>query len=58
LKIGTGLSTFVFLSASMWSLSMLKSGIPDWVVQTLNGMVGAVLISYGIMRAFKTLRNG
>jgi threonine/homoserine/homoserine lactone efflux protein len=56
--IGTGLSTFVFLSASMWSLSMLKSGIPDWVVQTLNGMVGAVLISYGIMRAFKTLRNG
>jgi len=56
--IGTGLSTFVFLSVCMWILSLLKSGIPAWIVQILNCIVGGVLIWYGIIRAIKTLRNG
>lgn len=56
--IGTGLSTFVFLSVSMWILSMLKSGIPAWIVQVLNCMVGGMMILYGIIRIIKTLKNG
>jgi threonine/homoserine/homoserine lactone efflux protein len=56
--MGTGLSTFVFLSVCMWILSMVKSGIPAWIVQILNCMVGGVLILYGIIRAIKTLKNG
>jgi threonine/homoserine/homoserine lactone efflux protein len=56
--IGTGFSTFAFLSVSMWILSMLKSGITSWVVQTLNCIVGLVLIFYSINRAIKTLKNG
>ncbi len=42
--IGTGLSTFLFLSFSMMILSLLKSSIPDLMVQALNCIVGFVLI--------------
>jgi len=55
--VGTGLSTFLFLSVSMMILSLLKSTIPGWVVQVLNCTVGLVLIYYGITRIIKTIRN-
>ncbi len=55
--IGTGLSTFLFLSLSMMILSLFKSSIPDLIVQILNCSVGFVLICYGITRTIKTLRN-
>ncbi len=48
--IGTGLSTFLFLSFSMMILSLLKSNIPNLIVQILNCIVGFVLIYYGITR--------
>jgi len=51
--IGTGLSTFLFLSAAMLILSVLKSGIPNLMVQVLNCIVGLVLIYYGITRVWK-----
>ncbi len=51
--IGTGLSTFFFLSAAMLILSVLKSGIPNLMVQVLNCIVGLVLIYYGITRVWK-----
>ena len=55
--IGTGLSTFLFLSFSMMILSLLRSNIPSLMVQVLNCIVGFVLIYYGITRTIKTLRN-
>jgi threonine/homoserine/homoserine lactone efflux protein len=55
--IGTGLSTFLFLSFSMMILSLLKSNIPDLMVRILNCIVGFVLIYYGITRTVKTIRN-
>ena len=55
--IGTGLSTFLFLSFSMMILSLLKSNIPDLMVRILNCIVGVVLIYYGIARTVKTIRN-
>lgn len=55
--IGTGLSTFLFLSSSMMILSLLKSNIPDLMVRILNCIVGVVLIYYGIARTVKTIRN-
>ncbi|OGR24448.1 MAG: hypothetical protein A2277_02365 [Desulfobacterales bacterium RIFOXYA12_FULL_46_15] len=55
--IGTGLSTFLFLSLSMMILSLLKSNIPGLIVQILNCIVGFVLIYYGITRMIKTIRN-
>ncbi len=51
--IGTGLSTFFFLSIVMLILSLLKSGIPNLMVQGLNCVVGLVLIYYGITRLWK-----
>lgn len=53
--IGTGLPTFFFLSAAMMILSLLKSGIPNLMVQMLNCIVGLVLIYYGITRVWKLM---
>jgi len=55
--IGTGLSTFLFLSVTMMILSLFKSNIPDMVVQILNCSVGMVLIYYGVTRTIKTIRD-
>jgi len=56
--IGTGLSTFLFLSLTMLVLSSLKSNIPGIIVQILNCIVGLVLIYYGIKRTVKiALKN-
>jgi threonine/homoserine/homoserine lactone efflux protein len=55
--IGTGLSTFLFLSLSMMILSLVKTAIPSLIVQILNCMVGFVLIYYGITRTIKTIRD-
>jgi len=51
--LGTGSSTFLFLSLSMLVLSLVKSSIPDVVVQTLNCIVGLLLIGYGLTRIIK-----
>ena len=53
--IGTGASTFLFLSLTMMVLSLLKSNIPDMIVNILNGIVGGLLISYGVTRIIKIL---
>jgi threonine/homoserine/homoserine lactone efflux protein len=51
--IGTGSSTFLFLSATMLVLSFLKSDIPNSVIQGLNCVVGLLLIYYGVTRTLK-----
>nr|NJM01705.1 LysE family transporter [Desulfobacula sp.] len=55
--IGTGLSTFVFLSLSMLILSLLRSNIPGMMVQVLNCVVGIVLVCYGVSRAVRTMKK-
>jgi threonine/homoserine/homoserine lactone efflux protein len=54
--LSTGLSTLLFLSLTMLILSLLKSSIPNVIVQTLNCIVGLLLIYYGITR-LKKLRS-
>lgn len=49
--IGTGASTFIFLSVVMLGVSFIKPGIPNMIVQILNGLVGLALVYYGITRA-------
>lgn len=53
--IGTGLSTFLFLSLTMMILSIVKSTIPHIIVQILNNIVGLLLIYYGITRTIKII---
>lgn len=55
--IGTGASTFLFLSLSMLLLSLFKSDIPAGAVRVSNCIVGLVLIYYGITRTIKVLRQ-
>lgn len=54
---GTGLSTFLFLSITMFILSHLKSAIPVLFVQILNCLVGLVLVLYGVTRTVKLIRT-
>ncbi|MDD9303376.1 MAG: LysE family transporter [Desulfobacter sp.] len=51
--LGTGASTFIFLSLTMMILSFLKSEIPHVAVQILNCSVGLALIFYGTQRMLK-----
>ncbi|MCP4670105.1 MAG: LysE family transporter [Desulfobacula sp.] len=55
--IGTGLSTFLFLSLTMMILSLVKSNVPATLVLFLNCAVGVVLISYGLTRVVKIYKE-
>ncbi len=52
---GTGISTFLFLSLTMIIVSLIKSNIPDIVVQVLNCIVGLLILYYGISRLAKAI---
>jgi threonine/homoserine/homoserine lactone efflux protein len=49
-----GLATLTFLGLSVTLLSTIRASIPTIVIRTLNIIVGALLIVYGIIRLFKT----
>jgi threonine/homoserine/homoserine lactone efflux protein len=53
--LGAGASTFIFLTAAMFILSLVKAGIPDTVVSWLNVIVGALLVGYGAKRTAHVL---
>ncbi len=53
--VGTGSSTFLFLSLTMIIFSILKSNIPNILVLILNCVVGVVLVYYGITRTIKII---
>ncbi len=55
--LGAGASTFIFLSLAMLILSLFKSSIPGAVFQVLNGMVGMLLIYYGVSRSIKIITS-
>ena len=51
--LGTGLATFLFMSASVLLFSLIKSSVPLLLIQMLNILVGCLLIGYGILRLSK-----
>ncbi len=46
----TGLATLLFMGTSVVILSLLKETVPTMLIQTLNLIVGFLLIGYGGMR--------
>jgi threonine/homoserine/homoserine lactone efflux protein len=54
---GAGSSTFIFLSITMFILSLVKAHIPNLIVQVLNCIVGLALIYYGINRSIKSVKK-
>ncbi len=53
--LGVGAATLIFMSMSVIIFSILKNAIPPIIIQTLNLIVGIVLIVYGIVRFMKIL---
>ncbi|KKR84691.1 MAG: Lysine exporter protein (LYSE/YGGA) [Candidatus Uhrbacteria bacterium GW2011_GWF2_41_16] len=53
---GTGLATFLFMGLAIVVFSMTKTAVPILLMQMLNGLVGGLLITYGLLRLSKILR--
>ncbi len=53
--IGTGLATFIFMGSSVIIFSLVREAVPILLVKFLNGIVGCLLIGYGIMRLWKAV---
>lgn len=51
--LGTGFATFLFMGISVVFFSLLKEVIPVLLIQALNGLVGILLIGYGLLRLYK-----
>ncbi len=54
---GTGLSTPIFMSGSVLMFSLLKGTIPAIAIQTLNIIVGILIIVYGILMLVRILKK-
>ncbi|MCR4330000.1 MAG: LysE family translocator [Candidatus Roizmanbacteria bacterium] len=48
--LGTGFATFLFMGTSVILFSTIKGTIPVLLIQTLNGIVGCLLVGYGGLR--------
>lgn len=55
--IGAGASTFLFLGAAVSLVALLKANIPEWLVQSMNCLVGLILIYYGVTRTIRFIRS-
>lgn len=53
--LGAGLSTFIFMGSAVVLFSQLKTAVPIILIQTLNILVGCLLIIYGLLRLKKIL---
>lgn len=51
--LGTGFATFLFMGTSVVIFSLIKGAIPVLLTQILNGLVGVLLIGYGLLRLYK-----
>lgn len=54
--LGAGFSTFLFMGLSTVVLSSIKGSVPLILIQTLNLIVGCLLIGYGGIRLIKSSR--
>jgi len=48
--LSVGLATFLFMGTAVILFSLLKESVPVPVIQTLNTLVGSLLIVYGLIR--------
>lgn len=55
--LGTGLATFLFMGTSVLLFSLVRSAVPALLIQTLNAIVGSLLIGYGGMRLMRASRR-
>lgn len=55
--VGAGSATFIFFSLAMAVLAILKTNIPDLMVQIMNCLVGLILIYYGVMRSITFIKG-
>lgn len=55
--LGTGFATFLFMGLSVVLFSMIKGAVPVLLIQVLNGLVGFLLIGYGLLRLYKGIIN-
>ena len=55
--VGAGSATFIFLSLAMAVLAILKTNIPDLMVQIMNCLVGLILIYYGVTRSITFIKG-
>ncbi len=52
---GTGMATFLFMGTFVILFSLIKGTMPILLTQTLNMVVGCLLVAYGGIRFLKTL---
>jgi len=53
---GTGLATFLFMGSAVVLFSAAKGSIPPLLILALNRVVGCLLVIYGCLRLWKTVR--
>ncbi|MBI4994970.1 LysE family transporter [Candidatus Peregrinibacteria bacterium] len=55
--LSVGLATLLFMGTSVILFSLVKKTVPISLIQTLNIIVGSLLILYGAVRLTKVLKN-
>lgn len=55
--LSVGSATFIFMGISVLLFTILKQTIPIALIQSLNLVVGLVLIAYGMLRTIKILKK-
>jgi len=55
--LSVGLATLLFMGTSVILFSLVKKTVPISLIQTLNIIVGSLLILYGAVRFTKVLKN-
>lgn len=55
--LSVGLATLLFMGTSVILFSVVKETVPISLIQTLNIIVGSLLILYGAVRLTKVLKN-
>jgi threonine/homoserine/homoserine lactone efflux protein len=53
----TGLATLIFMGSSVILFSLIKETIQTILIQTLNLIVGGLIVLYGVLRLIKVLKN-
>ena len=54
--LGTGLATLLFMGTSVIVVSAIKGAVPALLIQTLNLIVGCLLVGYGGVRCAKVVK--
>lgn len=55
--LSVGLATLLFMGSSVIIFSFIKNAVPVLLIQTLNVIVGALLILYGVIRFRPSLKG-